>query len=104
MLRKRQARGLVDVVPSLGTESDVKLPASSMDQIVMDVSHDCGSRAHALKIRTHDVSHAIDGGKVQNPSMVSLRCVQPSRRASCATSKPILWRYLKQSATVLSAL
>ena len=42
--------------------------------------------------------------KCQSESTVSLPCDQPSRSASSATSRPILLRNLKQSATVLAGL
>src|SRR3989442_10897890 len=40
----------------------------------------------------------------QSSSIVARRWRQKSRRASSATSRPILFRYLKQSATVFAAL
>jgi hypothetical protein len=42
--------------------------------------------------------------KYHNSSLVNSLAAQPSRRASSATSVPILLRYLKQSATVLATL
>jgi hypothetical protein len=40
----------------------------------------------------------------QSSSMVNRRLAQPSRSASTAMLMPILFRYLKQSATVLAGV
>ena len=106
---RRLAEPVQKSFDSVTCKENSEVVSALSSEIEKALSHGCGKvtnvpGAHAIDSRygrmTFATRHTF--AYFQNSSIVARRCRQQSRRASSATSRPILFRYLKQSATVFA--
>jgi hypothetical protein len=107
----RVAQAVQQAFSAIPSQSEIEILATVSAQIQQPLANgswEIGGLffVHAVAsmygLMTFATRHIL--AKCQSSSLVHLLCLRQSRSASSAISSPILFRYLKQSATVLAGL